>query len=171
MRVQEFSRKQGVSSFSFGYSGIFQTPEVSHSSTLKQSCVKHLGIQEEPCTHVIPLMHGWALFKTYQSYKNICDSVISVCLSHELFSARIFRAEACLLIPYLYSTHWLWAEASKGAYLYLCQGISLTLLVQSLSAAEWLFTQLYLFSFKGYLFLFKDHVLVVFFFLQMVPRN
>lgn len=38
------------------------------------------------CTgiHVIPLMHGWVLFKTYQSYKNIRDSVISVCPSQEL---------------------------------------------------------------------------------------
>lgn len=158
MLAQEFSRKHRVSSFSFGHSGVFQTPEVRVTTvTLKQSCVKHLGIQEEPgqgvfCTgtHVIPLMHGLALFKTYQSYKNISDSVFSVCLSHELLPLGSLRPKT-VSSSHIYTALTVWTEASKDAYLYLCQSISSVLLVQSLSATEWLFTQLHLFSFKGYL--------------------
>lgn len=125
MFVQEFSKKHGVFSLSSGYSGIFQASvaEVRVTTvTLKQSCLKHLGIQEELGKgiflhrHPHHSSHAWmSSFKNIpilQKYQWFCDFCLFFTWT---FATRILRAKDCLLIPYLYSTHWLWTEASKGA--------------------------------------------------------
>lgn len=180
MPVQGFSRKHGVSSFSFGYSGVFQTPEVRVTTvTLKQSHGKHLGIQEEPgegvfctSTHAIPLMRGWALSKTHQSYKTISDSVISVCPSHRLLligslgprnvpSSHIYTAptDSELKLPKVL----IWT--SVKAFLQFCWSrVSLSNKITIYSTIFIFFQRIFINYFLKY------HVLVVFFW-QTVPRN
>lgn len=124
-------------------------------------------IQEEPgegvfCTGTF-LSSMNELFLKYQPYKNISDSVISVCLSHELLplgslgprtvsSSNIYTAPTVseLKLPKVLIC------TSVKAFLQSCWS--------RVSEQQWLFTQLYLFSFKAYLLIFfKTMCLLCFF--------